>query len=818
MKHLSLSLFLVLLATIAHAQPSTHLVENGRALQPVTVAAGASRQTQAAAATLAEYLKRITGADFETQTGVGKSGIAVSTANDFPALNLQKEFDTGDPARREEYVLRSTPTGVLLIGATDLAVEDAVWDFLYRPGYRQFFPSAHWEIVPHRPFLTVALNEKQKPDYYARRIWAAYGSWPENNVKIKAWNAKNRAVSGVALNTGHAYGGIILRNKAEFDAHPEYLGPVNGARKSPQTRREIELVQFDISNPRLRQLAVSDALRQFEKDPRLDSISMDPNDGSRWSHTSAEEKLGSISDRVTLLANEVADAVRKKYPGKYVGLYAYNLHSPPPSIRVHPGVVVSWDKDLPYRARAAKPEYIVKTIPHFYEKGARFLSAEASDNWGPNGLGYYLAARLIWDVNEAKNAPVLIEDFFDKSFGPAKEPMREYYNMLNGLNGVEVPPLSADYIGRLYRALDAAYRKTEDTGTRGRLDDLALYTRYLELYQTYGAARGKERQAAFENLIRFAWHIRDTQMIGSLAIYRTAIADKSVKVPPAADWEIPAADKAGQPLNPWKQDAVLTPNEIQELVRQGVENNKLRDFEMRDFPGALVPATPAQTGKAPSLRGLQDFYIWADGPGELKFTLTAGLAYTNRGPTKVQSFEGATVAKDGTGEVREAGDTAATSIPLASFEIPADKLPHEITFAAPRAGLYRMWVDDEAMGVRVDWPAGQRVVVKSTLGDTPGFGWRWTRYFYVPKSTTTLGGFASGAGLIRDPGRKVVYEFDKENNYFSVPVPPESRGKIWSVTSADGSVGLMTVPPYLARSAEELLLPEEVVAADAPKE
>jgi hypothetical protein len=26
------------------------------------------------------------------------------------------------------------------------------------------------------------------------------------------------------------------------------------------------------------------------------------------------------------------------------------------------------------------------------------------------------------------------------------------------------------------------------------------------------------------------------------------------------------------------------------------------------------------------------------------------------------------------------------------------------------------------------------------------------------------------------------------------------------------------VPPYLARSAEELLLPEEVVAADAPKE
>ncbi len=29
------------------------------------------------------------------------------------------------------------------------------------------------------------------------------------------------------------------------------------------------------------------------------------------------------------------------------------------------------------------------------------MSAESSDNWGPNGLGYYPAARMLWDVDEA---------------------------------------------------------------------------------------------------------------------------------------------------------------------------------------------------------------------------------------------------------------------------------------------------------------------------------------------------------------------------------------------------------------------------------
>jgi hypothetical protein len=856
-------LFSIVLLLSAHyvirAQPSTRLAASGKSLQPIVVSSAASERTKAAAATLAEYLKRISGAAFEVKAGDGKSGIAVGTASDFPALALQNEFDATDPTRREDYILRSTPDGVLLIGATDKAVEHAVWDFLYRLGYRQFFPSPEWEVVPKTPDLAIAVFAKEHPDYYARRIWFTYGTWPENQKRMNEWSAKNRATSGIVLNTGHAYPGIINANKAAFAGHPEYFDPLNGERKVPQTPKEIQSVKFDISNPGLRQLVVDYALRYFAENPDADSISVDPSDGGNWGNSPEEQKLGSISDRVTLLANEVADDVSKKFPGKYVGFYAYNYHSPPPTIRVHPHVVVSvatafisggftvdqlingwekqgatigmreyysiihWDHDLPGKARAGRPVYMATTIPHFYEKGARFMSAESSDNWGPNGLGYYLASRYLWNVNEVKNQDALIEDFLDKSFGPAKEPMREYYGLINGIGNAQARPLSEDYVGRMYRALEAAYKKIDDAAIRARLDDLALYARYVEMYLDYSSSKGEARQTSYDNLIQFAYRIRDTHMLHSLAIYRTGLRDKSVKIPAEANWKIAEKDKAGNPLNPWKQSTPFTPAEVQTLVKNGVANNKLLDFEPKSFGADLVPATPLNLAPVTAtdynaLRGVQDFYVWAKQPGPLQVWGSAGFQYRNRGPASVQFFrvedvEAADDAAAGDEEDNEAAPVA--PVPLASAEIPPDLQEHELTFNAPAAGLYRVRASDKMMGVRLRWPAETPVTVKSALGATTGFNSRWKLYFYVPKNTKSVGGFAYGSGVVRDGNDKVIFDFPAKDGYFNIPVPTGQDGKLWSFTAANGTIGLMTVPPYLARSGKDLLLPREIVEADS---
>jgi hypothetical protein len=63
----------------------------------------------------------------------------------------------------------------------------------------------------------------------------------------------------------------------------------------------------------------------------------------------------------------------------------------------------------------------------------------------------------------------------------------------------------------------------------------------------------------------------------------------------------------------------------------------------------------------------------------------------------------------------------------------------------------------------------------------------------------------------------VIHEFDGKPGYFNVPVPAGQDGKAWAFGNTAGRRLLMTVPPCLARSPAELLLPAEVVKADASR-
>jgi hypothetical protein len=242
-------------------------------------------------------------------------------------------------------------------------------------------------------------------------------------------------------------------------------------------------VKFCVSNPGLRQLVVGHAVRHFRQRPQADSISMDPSDGGGWCECDACARMGGVSDRVVTLANDVAEAVNGLGLGpKYVGIYAYNQHAAPPAVRVHPSVipsaatafigggytfdqvvagwqergatlgvydylsVVDWDWNLPRGAAASRPSHVAKFIPGVHRKGVRFYDAESGDCWGPCGLGYYVAGRVLWDVSEAGRLEALVEDFLDKAFGGAKEPMREFYRLITE-DTQRRPP--SDLLGRM---------------------------------------------------------------------------------------------------------------------------------------------------------------------------------------------------------------------------------------------------------------------------------------------------------------------------------------------------------------------------------
>ena len=428
MCHRLLLLLALGLSSAVLAADEVVLAVAGEARLPVVVAPTASARVKAAAKTLASYLGKISGGTFVVQEGDGQAGVALGLASDFPAVPVTPPF-AGGPFGREDYLLRSHAAGLWLIGATDLAVEHAVWDLLYRLGYRQFFPGPVWEVVPHAPDLRLTVAVRESPAFYARRIWYNWGFWGYNNQPYAEWCARNRHSQGMRLNSGHAYESIVAANRAEFTAHPEYLALVKGER---QTKGNLK---FCLSNPALRQLVVSHAVRQFKAHPELDSISMDPSDGDGWCECEACAQMGSISDRAVTLANEVAAAINELGLGdKFVGMYAYNRHSPPPSVKVHPKVVISattafitgglslqqiidgwqkqgatlgiydyfsvmaWDWNQPGAAKAAHPDSLAQAIRDFHQKGARFYDAESGDAWGPYGLGYLVAARVMWDL------------------------------------------------------------------------------------------------------------------------------------------------------------------------------------------------------------------------------------------------------------------------------------------------------------------------------------------------------------------------------------------------------------------------------------
>jgi hypothetical protein len=821
--------FLIAPLSCLSAQPlfEVHLAAAGRAQLPVVVSPKASPEVRAAAEEFADYLGRISGAPFRVEEGDSASGIVVGLVSSFADLPFAVDFELGSVSR-DQYLLRTTDNGLYLLGTTPAAVQCALWDFLHRQGYRQFFLTDTWEVVPHRPQLTSAIDVVEQPDYVTRQ--APRGApWSDRELWTR-WQKRNRMNSSFSLSTGHAYGGIVRRNRQAFDEHPEYFALVGAGRPGGANAK------FCVSNSGLRQVVVDDAVREMKGQPERDSISMDPSDGGGWCECEACRAMGSVSDRALTLANEVAVAINDLGLGeKYVGMYAYNEHSPPPSIQAHPNVVISvatafirggysieelvsgwqsqgavlgirdyhdvfaWSHDLPRSARGGNIEYLTRMIPWFYEHGSRFMNSENMDSWGANGLGYWLTPQLLWDVGNTDRVDMLIEDFLDSAFGAAKEPMRSFYKLIN--RDHKSVRSHQDVVARMYRDLEQARALTSDPQVRARLDDLVLYTRYLELYGEYRQADGKARQEGFARVWRHAYRMRDRMMLSTVALCdRDRFRDRAVQVPEDA--------------NSWKSSEPFGADEISDILQSGIAANQptVLDFEAEKYSDDLVPATELNLTSAAAGsydergRGRQQVYTWLpENHRQVELQVTGGLIkhYRDRGNVKFSLYS----PKEATLDAVDHNDS-----------VPPDGEPRRIVLTSPYSGLHRLEWNDGSDMTRVVLPKGLPLTIRSTLEEPMRLGGRWDLYFYVPRGTTIVGGYTdSTLGNLLDGDNKVVFDFGTMNaaGYFSVPVPERQDGKLWKFSNSRGSRALMTVPPYLATSVETLLLPREIVESDS---
>ena len=150
---------------------------------------------------------------------------------------------------------------------------------------------------------------------------------------------------------------------------------------------------------------------------------------------------------------------------------------------------------------------------------------------------------------------------------------------------------------------------------------------------------------------------------------------------------------------------------------------------------------------------------------------------------------------------------------LAQAEAPADQNWHEIFLTAKEDGLYRLMVDDGFNETEIGWPEGERIAVPSGVEDAANLRGRYSGCFVVPAGSDRVSGYSeTAAGVIRNETDQIIYEFKKlaAPDFFDIPIRPSPQVRVFRLENASGKKLFMTVPPFLSRTPQELLIPSEV--------
>ncbi len=810
---------------------------------------GSGPERRALGTELQHWLRETTGVEIPVTIGLTSaasgSPIHLGTVADFPVEARAMRLRELGP---EGFVVRSERGQLWLLANSELGLQHAVYAFLEHIGCRWFFPDPVWTVVPKQPNLSVSVDIRATPAFGYRRIWYGWGARTKKLADdYAAWMKHNRQFGAFQTDCGHAWERYVPAR--EFEKHPEFFGLVKGERKP---------MQLCTSNPEVEKRVIEGVLAIFRREPQRNMVSVDPNDGGGYCECERCAALGSVSDRVFLLASHVAQAVRKEFPDKWVGLYAYAFHCEPPRNPFAPGVyvqvttgfrytklsfeeqvtafrklgarlgvydyfsVLPWDWDMPGKAKGSRVYELADSIRHYRKLGLTTYDAESSCNWGPNGLGYWVASKLMWEPDlEAK---ALVSDFCTRAFGKAAEPMRRLYE--RWATGERFAPRG---LKLALLDLSEAYGLESDAAVRARLDRVAMYLHWLRLSLDYDRAvregKADELKRSAKEFIVFSRRLLDTGLIHAYPLLESEwFKHRFGALLRLKDFDPKEAEA-------WKKERTDIPS--------AEETAQLFSDDLKRFAGlAAVELGRRQWSEklVPIVERLpQAVKAWGEVPRS-PLCVESGIHYFlgNKGERLNLTFTpfdaGHTV--DGHWVLRRAGDTAI----VAEGDIKAEKgKPAVMAATLPADGVYGL---DPGTGFWKTAELGfapRPLAVWAGRADEPGRPRRkefrlWLPrlnqplYFFVPRDAEhfVIGfpsiGQSKTTLVLRTADGKVMLEHKdvQSGDQVSVGVPPVARGAVWSLSLASLRcvVELCGVPPYLARHPGELLVPEEAVKAE----
>jgi hypothetical protein len=829
------------------------IADKSVAALPIVIAPGATTETQAQAQELATTLQKISGATFQIKEGGTGPAIFLGTIKEFPTASATAGLEiVGDFDGREAFAIRTEGKSIRLIGATAKAMPFAVTRFLEELGCRWFFQSPAWDVLPKTSRLTFNLNETDRPEMLVRYFGYPRGDMfektdPNAGEALRTWWRHNYVGKSFESRTGHAVPAIRAHFKAEFEAHPEYTALVNGKRTPGPSG------QLCISNPAVQKLVSEYANDYFEKNPDAEMVGVGPDDGGGNCECPVCTKLWpNPGDSAFFLANVAAKAVQKTHPGKFVGIYAYNWHCDPPPFPMEQNVyieltsamllntkysfdelmdlwpkkvryvgvydywaVYDWTRDHLPSGRTSDTSYVAHKLPEYMHHGICSLVSEAGTSWGGQGLGYYLASRVLW--NSSVDTQALKNDFYEKAFGPAAGDMKTYYTRVDKANG----PLAGPTFYRLaIDDLDRAEKAAQgDAEVLNRIKQLKQYHVYLYLFNKEAGrvSEAEKKQTAYD-MMKWNYRIRNNYMI-----FWDFFADQvtrrfSWQYGDNPQWNFSRMRYEGKADQiPYRDDPTEpTLEETNKVLQQakafyGEPADMTETKWSNDF---VVPEwkTERKIGdQLILLQGDQTLLLEGHADQPLRFTLYHATVYENKAP--------------GTYTLRDKNGVVITTGRVPNGE-------HNFEAKVPRNEVYFLRYEDNEAG----WGFRPTPDVRSAfLLERKDFGRlnarRGTFAFYVPKGTKEIRMYANSHSAVQIytpfpnfksigniPGRREgEREISNDGSVVTIPVPEGADGKLWPAQFIGGSFYFFNIPNVILVQEDGPILPREIAEKEGLK-
>jgi hypothetical protein len=405
-------------------------------------------------------------------------------------VTITREAGFEKHPRAEAYRIRASDDGAELVGEGAPGALYAAYDFIERcGGWWPFDQPEGMCDVPEGASWPMG-EWSSKPDFEMRHVGrTAWSVWNRTNGTSDLSCGGTSAALLLSENIAHNFK-TYLDPDIYFEKHPDWFPLYDGKRHAFNEKiagERSDVLKYSYSNQicTSNEGAVTEfaenVRRALKKRPEARFVPIGPNDGfgfcecdaCRAEDSGEDDWERQLSARLIRFYNKVARALASEFPqAMFLALAYIDFTLPPqnapdlvcePNVGIllthyqqcmlHPvadehcppnrkfaGAIEEWSKRCKnlliyeyYRKAnwwdAVWPiaQNIREDIPFYHSKKVRgFFTQYSPGHSLVNGLNYWLAARLTWDVRADSDA--LIRQYMEGVFGPATEPVSQVYS------------------------------------------------------------------------------------------------------------------------------------------------------------------------------------------------------------------------------------------------------------------------------------------------------------------------------------------------------------------------------------------------------